>query len=290
VTARLDGARLDGGRDEYVHALALGVDPAWRRLEARLRTSGARELAAAVAGGREVTSRSYSSIGLRAGVDILVWSSGPTLDALEERAAAVLRSGLGRWMTVTHSFLGVMRASPYARRAATASFLHGNQGRYLVVYPFTKCADWYQMALDARQEVMTEHMQVGHRHGGVRQVLANSFGLDDMDFLVAYETDDLAAFSDLVRALRETESRRWTVRDTPILAGVRRPLSEIAALLGATELGVGSPGWPSAGKTTYTHAGGEASTHRGPRTPTPGGSTPHRQAPPSRPGPARRRS
>jgi chlorite dismutase len=76
---------------------------------------------------------------------------------------------------------------------------------------------------------------VGHGYPEVRQLLANSFGLDDMDFLVAYETDDLSKFSELVRALRGTESRRSTVRDTPILTGIHRPIEEITQLLGATD-------------------------------------------------------
>jgi chlorite dismutase len=80
---------------------------------------------------------------------------------------------------------------------------------------------------------MNEHMRVGHEYPTVRQALAYSFGLDSQDFVVAYETDDLVAFGDLVRALRGTESRRSTVSDAPILLGIHRPLDEILALLGA---------------------------------------------------------
>jgi chlorite dismutase len=76
-------------------------------------------------------------------------------------------------------------------------------------------------------------MRIGHDYPEIRQLLANSFGIDDMDFLVAYETDDLARFGELVRALRGTDSRRSTVRDTPLLVGVHRPMAEIALLLGA---------------------------------------------------------
>jgi chlorite dismutase len=80
---------------------------------------------------------------------------------------------------------------------------------------------------------MNEHMKVGHQYPMVRQALAYSFGLDSQDFVVAYETDDLVAFGDLVRALRSTESRRSTVSDSPILLGTHRPMAEIVALLGA---------------------------------------------------------
>jgi chlorite dismutase len=221
----------------YVQALALGLDPAWRRLPDAERCSTAEELIAAVATTSDVITHSYSMVGLQAGTDLLLWSLGPSLESLEERAAGVLRSGMGRWMTVTQSFLGLIQPSQYVKKptAQEQSLFSGERSRYLVVYPFTKSADWYLLGREARQGIMNEHMRVGHDYPEVRQLLANSFGLDDMDFLVAYETDDLPKFSELVRALRETESRRSTVRDTPILCGVHRPVEEITALLGTTE-------------------------------------------------------
>ena len=220
----------------YVHALALGIDPSWRRLPAAERCSSAEELAAATRGQSEVRTHHYSMIGLRPGADVLLWSLGPSLESLEEHSATVLRSGLGRWMTVKHSFLGIIQQSQYVKRPTPQeqSLFSGERSRYLVVYPFTKSSEWYLLDREARQSIMNEHMRVGHRFPEVRQLLANSFGLDDMDFLVAYETDDLAKFSELVRELRGTESRRSTVRDTPILTGVHRPIEEITALLGAT--------------------------------------------------------
>jgi chlorite dismutase len=113
------------------------------------------------------------------------------------------------------------------------SLFTGERSRYLVVYPFTKTAEWYLLGQAARQGIMNEHMRVGHEYPQVRQLLAYSFGIDDQDFVVAYETDDLPAFSSLVRDLRGTESRRSTVRDTPIWTGIHRPMPEILGLLGA---------------------------------------------------------
>jgi chlorite dismutase len=219
----------------FIHALALGLDGAWRRLPAEERRATAAELAAAVEAEPEVTTHSYSMIGLRAGSDLLLWSLGPSLEALEEKAAAVLRSGMGRWMRVTQSFLGIIQQSQYVKKPTPQeqSLFSGGRSRYLVVYPFTKSTDWYLLGKEARQGIMNEHMRIGHDYPQVRQLLANSFGVDDMDFLVAYETDDLPRFSDLVRALRETEGRRSTVRDTPILTGVHRSVADITALLGA---------------------------------------------------------
>lgn len=220
----------------FVHALALGLDAAWRRLPTEERCQSADELAAAVSAKSEVTTFAYSMVGLQAGTDLLLWNLAPSLDALEERSASVLRSGMGRWMAVKESFLGIIQPSMYVKKPTPQeqSLFSGERSRYLIVYPFTKSSDWYLLGREARQGIMNEHMRVGHDFPNVRQLLANGFGVDDMDFLVAYETDDLPEFGDLVRALRGTESRRSTIRDTPILTGIHRPIAEITALLGAT--------------------------------------------------------
>jgi len=221
----------------FVHALALHVDPAWKRSNAAERCRDADEFIAAVESDAEATTFTYSMIGLQPEADLLLWSLGPSLEALEDRAARALRSGIGRWMSVSQSFLGVIQPSQYVKKPTPQeqSLFSGERARYLVVYPFTKSTDWYLLGREARQGIMNEHMRVGHDYPEVRQLLANSFGVDDMDFLVAYETNDLAKFSELVRALRGTDSRRSTVRDTPILTAVHRPLREITAMLGAIE-------------------------------------------------------
>ncbi len=230
--------RIEVSSSRFVHALALGLEAEWRRLPPEHRCQTADELVAAVLMDIGVTTHCYSMVGLQPGADLLLWSLGPTLDSLEERSAMVLRSGMGRWMQVKESFLGIIQPSQYVKKPTPQeqSLFSGERSRYLVVYPFTKSADWYLLDREARQAIMNEHMRVAHQHPEVRQLLANSFGVDDMDFLVAYETDDLPKFGELVRELRGTESRRSTVRDTPILTGIHRPIEEITALLGATDV------------------------------------------------------
>ena len=228
---------MSAGEQVYVQALGLALDPAWRRqTDEQRHDDGCRFREALVASeGHSVRSITYSSVGLEPGVDLLCWRMAPTVDALEASAAALLRAGLGRWLTVSQSFIGRIGPSQYVRKPTDQeqSLFAGERSRYLVVYPFTKNTDWYLLSKEARQGVMNEHMRVGHDYPTIRQALAYSFGLDSQDFVVAYETDDLVAFGDLVRALRATESRRSTVRDTPILLGIHRPIDEILALLGA---------------------------------------------------------
>lgn len=228
---------MSGDDQTYIQAVALGLDPAWRRLAEDERREDAHRFAVAhaTAEAEGVRSITYSSVGLEPGVDLLLWRMALNVDALETTAAAFLRAGLGRWLTVRHSLVGRIGPSQYVRKPTgqEQSLFEGERSRYLIVYPFTKDADWYFLSREARQGVMNEHIRVGHEYPTIRQALAYSFGLDDQEFVVAYETDDLVAFGDLVRALRATESRRSTVSDTPILLGIHRPLDEILALLGA---------------------------------------------------------
>ena len=220
----------------FIHLLALRLDRAWRRLADEQRRDDARAFIAAERAAAEdgVSSVAYSTIGLEPGVDVLLWRTGPAVDALERAASRVLGAGVGAWLEVRHAFLAAAGASQYVTKASEQErgLLSGERSRYLVVYPFTKSTDWYLLSREARQGVMNEHMRMGRNYPQVRQALGYSFGLDDQDFLVAYETDDLVKFGELVRALRGTESRRSTVRDTPILLGVHRPLEEIVELLG----------------------------------------------------------
>jgi chlorite dismutase len=223
------------GDERFVHAWLLRLDPAWRRLTPDERRRDVDGLCrAAERTGRRLTQHAYSTIGLRSEGDVLLWRMADRLEDVEETAADLLASGLGRWLTPTVSMIGLTRPSQYVKRptAQEQSLFSGERSRYLVVYPFVKSTDWYLTPAEQRQEVMRGHMRVGHRYPQVRQLLAYSFGLDDQEFIVAYETDDLVAFQDLVRELRETESRRATVRDTPLITAIHRPLGEVLAMLG----------------------------------------------------------
>lgn len=231
------GERLPG---VFIQALALGIAPEWRRCPPQQR---ARDVEAFLAADRNapsdgVTSEVYSSVGLEAGIDLVIWRSAATLDALELAAARLLRTDLGASSVVRHSLIGLTAPSQYAPKAThqESGLLTGERSRYLIVYPFTKSTEWYLQSREARQGIMNEHMRVGRIYPGVRQALAYSFGLDDQDFVVAYETDDLADFGNLVRELRGTDSRRSTVRDTPLLLGIHRQGAELVGLLAGDEL------------------------------------------------------
>ena len=220
--------------ERFVHAWLLRLDPAWRRLAAEERRA---DIDAFCASAARVEHRllqlSYATVGLRAEGELLLWRMADHIEEIQETAANLLSSGIGRWLSPTLSMIGMTRPSQYVKRPTTQeqSLFAGDRSKYLVVYPFVKSTEWYLASAEERQEAMKGHMRVGHTYPQIRQLLAYSFGLDDQEFIVAYETDDLVAFQDLVRDLRATESRRSTVRDTPIVTGIHRPLAEILGML-----------------------------------------------------------
>ena len=75
---------------------------------------------------------------------------------------------------------------------------------------------------------MDEHIALGHKYPSVKLNTTYSFGLDDQEFVVAFETDEPRDFVDLVPALRETEASLYTLRDTPIFSCVAVGLREAA--------------------------------------------------------------
>jgi len=217
----------------FVQFSIFRLDGAWRRLPTEVRSRGHSEFAEVVQRS-DITTYNYSLTGLKAEADLLLWRIAPSIDRLQERTSALLQTGLGRYLELKNALTGLIRPSTYVRKPTPQEqgMLVADRKRYLIVYPFVKTTDWYLLSRDARQGMMNEHIRVGHEYPAVRQLLAYSFGLDDQEFIVAYETDDLKAFQDLVMALRETEARRHTLRDTPIFTGIYRPLEETLALLG----------------------------------------------------------
>jgi chlorite dismutase len=211
------------------------TSPEWRRLSLDLRRKGRAEFAAILEGcSAKIQTYSYNTLGIKADGDLLLWQMSESLEALQESTAKLLQTGLGHYMDVIQSLLGIVRPSHYVKKQTSQeqAISQPDRLKYLIAYPFVKTIDWYLMKREARQGMMNEHIRVGHEFASVRQVLAYSFGVDDQEFVVTYETDQLEDFQDLVMALRDTEGRRYTLRDTPILVGIYRPLQQTLELLG----------------------------------------------------------
>lgn len=171
------------------------------------------------------------------GLDLLVWCSlpandpGVAADFFEKFASAT--NPHRAYLDVRQTLWGFTHPSQYSRASRSAQEIDpfaSSRLRYLIVYPFVKTSDWYALGPEARQGMMNEHIRIGKQYTAIKQLLLYSFGLQDQEFIVVYETDDLALFSDLVAELRAADNRRYTLRDTPIVTAVHHPAKETLAL------------------------------------------------------------
>lgn len=211
------------------------VDASWRRQPAELRTRHKEEfLTTLKATESEAPANTFSTLGLRADTDFMLWRTSAGLEPLEETLSALLSTELGAFLEVSHAYFGLLRRSTYGQARTEQDHAEASEekARYFVLYPFTKTMEWYLMSREARQGMMNEHIRVGRTHPDISQILLYSTGLGDQEFIVGYETDSLAEFQDLVVELRSTEARRHTLRDTPIFTCVKRNPERILDLLG----------------------------------------------------------
>jgi chlorite dismutase len=198
----------------FVKYTFLQVDPAWRRLDADQRETDKREFIAACEDfAEDHLLRSFSLVGTRGDADLMLLAQAENLDRIHEFHVVLAQSGLMKWCTVPYSFLAMTKPSEYSEDSRLE--VRPGTSRYLFVYPFVKTRAWYALPADQRWTIMQEHIRVGREFPSVDLNTSYSFGLDDQEFVVAFETDNPADFLDLVQRLRTTESSSYTLRDTP---------------------------------------------------------------------------
>lgn len=207
------------------------VDPGWRRLADEERAIHKKELAETVAAA-PIEVHPYSTVGLREDSDLAFWQIADRPDGLQAFQAALNGTALGRWLTPTHSYLAMTRKSAYLKghKHEGQEFnmpVGPNGSRYLFVYPMDKLRSWYRLPFEQRRKIMGEHFKIGHRYPEVAIHTGYSFGIDDQEFVVAFEGNSLGEFLDLVEELRGSESSAYTARDIPIFTCVNLPLTQI---------------------------------------------------------------
>lgn len=215
------------------------MDSAWRRLPEEERTRGKQEFARVVeeyAG--KVIVIPYTLIGIRGDCDFMLWRIGYELELFQEMMSKLLATGLGKYMSTPYSYLSLTKRSIYVdhhvhegQESKRLQVIPG-KSKYIFVYPFVKTRDWYLLTKAARQGMMDEHIEIGHRYPSVKLNTTYSFGLDDQEFVVAFESDKPEDFLDLVMELRLAEASRYTERDTPIFSCIMKSLKEMLDTLG----------------------------------------------------------
>jgi chlorite dismutase len=224
------------------------VDPAWRRLPARERDAHIAELADVIEGWQDrIVMRTYSMMGIRADGDLMLWRATPDLEPLQQSATDIASTVLGTYLEPTYTFTATTKGSQYTRAAEQAGFrtrrplaVTPTTKKYFIVYPFVKERRWYDLPAAERGEMMREHAMIGRQYPGVKLNTAFSFGLDDQEFMTAFETDSVHDFLDLMMELRHSRASQYTERDTPIFTAIAMSPRETLEALGGVRASVGA--------------------------------------------------
>ncbi len=219
---------------QFVNFAFYKLDPAFRRLPEADKRAAREEFALLISTRTPgLICLSYSTAGLRPDCDFLLWRISLSADDFQTQTAAINKSKLGGYLTTPHSMVSMTKRSSYIDKldpfhtAESRTNIIPGKRKFLFVYPFVKTRDWYLLPLEKRQEVMDVHIKVGNKYPSVKLNTTYSFGLDDQDFVVAFESDEPKDFLDLVMELRETQSSKYTQRDTPIFTCVQMPIEQV---------------------------------------------------------------
>jgi chlorite dismutase len=215
---------------QYVAYTLYRIDPAWRRLPVEERAAAKDAFAEVIEAWQErISLQAYSLVGVRPEADVLLWKLTERYDELRELGAELNGTPLAAWLETPYSYLAAAKLSPYFdnsnRRGPRRVVPRG--APYLVVYPFVKKREWYSLPMEERRRAMHEHAAVGSRWPTITNHTTYSFGIDDQEFMTAFECEEPADFLELMKALRETEASRYTERDTPIFVGSLASVREL---------------------------------------------------------------
>jgi chlorite dismutase len=220
---------------QYVAYSFYKVEPAWRRLPVEERAAMKDAFADVVESWAERMDslRAYSTASVRPDCDFFLWKITQRYEDLEELGAELNGTPLAGWLSTPYSYLATTKPSQYTNARRARKVVPRGQP-YLVVYPFVKLRSWYALPEDERQRAMDEHIEIGARFATIHNHTTYSFGIDDQEFMTAFECEEPADFMHLMLTLRDSEASRYTERDTPIFVGRSVPIREaLDALDGA---------------------------------------------------------
>ena len=223
---------------QFVNFTFYRARPEWRQLDENEKKRAREEFANVVEEfRRELLIHTYSLVGLRTNAELMIWRIGYQLDSIQEMTSRLNQTEMGKYLEATQSFLSMTKRSMYIDKdnpEHVEDRLHivPGKSKYLFVYPFVKTREWYSRSAEQRQEMMDEHIRIGSKYRSVKLHTTYSFGLDDQEFVVAFETDEPADFLDLVQELRETKASSYTLRDTPMFTCRQRTITECLDAIG----------------------------------------------------------
>lgn len=234
-----DGARSPSSSSSSVTPIYLNfsffkVDAKWRWLNDIAKGEAAKEFSILIeVANTKMRVRTYSTMGLRPDTDFMLWMIADSVEKMQILTSKVYSTLLGKYIEPAHVYLSCLRQSVYSTNKVMPGFMTDETPmKYVIVYPFIKAREWYLLPFEERKKMMVEHITVGRKFPQVRLNTSYSFGINDQDFMLAFETNDLIIFQDLIVQLRETSVSKYVIKDTPMIVCVYKGMEDIVRSIG----------------------------------------------------------
>jgi peroxiredoxin len=189
------------------------------------------ELCQQASGKGVVTRGCYDLQGLRADADYMFWWIAPSSDDLQEMYARFRRTGLGRASEPVWSAMALHRPAEFNKGHIPAFLAEEEPRGYVSVYPFVRSYEWYLLEPEERRAMLAEHGMMAREYPDVRANTVACFSLNDYEWMLAFEADELHRIVDLMRHLRAARARLHTRVEIPFYTGRRKPVGELLSAL-----------------------------------------------------------
>ncbi|MEV1245965.1 hydrogen peroxide-dependent heme synthase [Nonomuraea sp. NPDC052129] len=178
-----------------------------------------------------VTRGLYDVAGFRADADYMFWWHAPTAEDLQDVYSRFRRTALGRHSAPVWSAMALHRPAEFNKSHIPAFLAEEEPRAYVSVYPFVRSLEWYLLDDAERRSMLAEHGHMARDYPDVRANTVSCFALNDYEWMLAFEADELHRIVDLMRHLRGAKAREHTRIEVPFYTGVRKPVQELIAAL-----------------------------------------------------------
>jgi chlorite dismutase len=178
-----------------------------------------------------VTRGVYDIGGLRADADFMVWWHAERIEDVQRAYRSLLRTELGMLLEPTWSAAALHRPAEFNKSHIPAFLGDEPPKDFICVYPFVRSYEWYLLPDAERRDMLREHGQQARDFPDVRANTIASFALNDYEWILAFEADELHRIVDLMRELRASRARMHVREELPFHTGRRVEVGELLASL-----------------------------------------------------------
>jgi hydrogen peroxide-dependent heme synthase len=173
----------------------------------------------------------YDVAGLRADADFMVWWHAEDIATVQSAYHRLRRTELGRHLTPVWSVAALHRPAEFNKGHIPAFMAGEDPKKFICVYPFVRSYDWYLLDDKERRDMLVEHGMQARGYPDVRANTIASFALNDYEWVLAFEADELHRIVDLMRELRASKARMHVREEVPFFTGPLVTVPDLVAAL-----------------------------------------------------------